>query len=130
VKFIKDEVLGEKLFFAANNQPGSKSMEFFGYENNQSIEADRNDSLPSKIDKIISICKESYDYIKFSYNNFMGDKDLIKMTIDTEDIEKFITETYFPSMSIITDEIFQDCVLSIVTSMSLLPKVASIEAIV
>ena len=130
MKFTKDEVLGEKLFFAVNNQPRSKSMEFFGYENNQSIEADRNDSLPSKIDKIISICKESYDYIKFSYNNFMGDKDLMKMTINTEDIEKFITETYIPSMSIITDEIFQDCVLSIVTSMSLLPKVASIEAIV
>ena len=130
MKFTKDEVLGEKLFFAVNNQPGSKSMEFFSHENNQSIEADRNDSLPPKIDEIISICKESYDYIKFSYNDFIGDKDLMKMTIDTEDMEKFITETYIPPMSIITDEIFQDCVLSIVTSMSLLPKVASIEAIV
>ena len=126
LKFAKDEVLNEHLFFAANNQPGTKSMDFFGYDNAYST--GEYDSLPPNTDDITSICKDSYNYIKFSYEYFMGEKDLMTMIMDTEDMEKFITETYISSMSIPSDELFKNCVLSLVISMSLLPEVTSIEA--
>ena len=43
-------------------------------------------------------------------------------------MEKFIDTTHIESMSIPANELFKTYVLSIVTSMSLLPKVTSIEA--
>ena len=64
VKFTKKEALNAKVFFAANNQPGSESSNFFGQDKTN---ADNIESHPLNRDDITSICKDSYNYVKFAY---------------------------------------------------------------
>ena len=111
LQFINEEILNEFMFFRQDLEKSDSSA-----------------GLLSNKNDISSICKASYSYIKFSHEGFMTGKDLMMMTMDTRDMKEYILKTY-ESSSLSASDIFNDCVLSIVMSTSLLPEVISIEVV-
>lgn len=81
--------------------------------------------------ELTATCSESYNYLQFTYKKEGSESDICKMHIDTSEMNNYIMINHAGDDGTISGfsakEMFQNCIVTFIMALSLLPEMHSIE---